>query len=337
MATGAHDPTRPTIYLDQSTLVDAFQAWYATPKARDVYRPLRAWVERVAHEANLCLSSAHLTEIARYPEEHRTERDEFIAWLDSMPVIWARSWNDIIPEEATYWTRIALGVDPMRAVEPFTSDVHDSFAAMTDDARRIARESGDGIKPYVDTRARIGFDREIEFMIGIARTAYVDNSRTIALGYTKAQRMKRRLDKQRADIESLGNLAAQREPRLVALADPRRRKIATPGRALVTLSRENPQSLPSWRMRSAFSEHLTERYRVKVPETHDSGDLLGDFLDYQHAMVAPAYCDHFTCDGKVAAGLAGVRGRLGKRPPIKVRYHPGREAGFVAELMATFP
>lgn len=333
-----HDPTRPTIYLDQSTLVDAFQAWYPTAKAREAYRPLRAWIERVAHEANLCLSSAHISEIARYPDEHRIERDAFIAWIDSMPTFWVRSSNEIIPEEGTYWTRVALGVDPMRAVEPFTTSVNDSFAAMTEPARRFARDAGDGLRPFVEIRIEeIGFDREIEFMKRMAADIYADALGASAQGATKAQKMKRRLDKERADIERLGDLAAQREPRLRTLADPRRRKIATPGKALVTLSRRDPRSLPTWRISNAFAEHLTERYRAKVPETHEPGDLIGDFLDYQHAYVAPAYCDHFTCDGKVAAALGLARERLGFRPPIKVRHHPGREVGFVAELMATFP
>lgn len=338
MAAPEHLLTKPTIYLDQSTLVDAFQAWYPTAKAREAYRPLRAWIERVAHEANLCLSNAHISEIARYPEEHRIERDAFIAWIDSMPVLWVRSSNDIISEEGTYWTRVALGVDPMRAVDPLTTTVGESFAAITEPALRFARDAGGGLRPLVEVRIEeLGFEREIDFMKRMAADIYSDALGAGAQGATKAQKKERRLDKQRADVERLGDLAAQREPRLKTLADPRRREIATPGKALVTLSRRDPRSLPTWRISNAFAEHLTARYRAKVPETHAPGDLVGDFLDYQHALVAPAYCDHFTCDGKVAAALGLARERLGLGPPIKVRHHPGGEAGFVTELKSTFP
>ena len=144
-------------------------------------------------------------------------------------------------------------------------------------------------------------------------------------------------EKQTTDVERFATAAAEREPRLSGLANPRRRELATPAKALVTLWRRNPKALPTWRIRAAFADHLTMRYRSTPYENHDAGDLLGDWFDFQHSLVAPAYCLHFTCDGKVAAAITRARVGLGLPPPIKVRNHPGGEAGFVAELMATFP
>ena len=52
------DPTKPSFYLDNSTLCDGIRACRAAPHAstQAAYLPMLPWVERVANEANLCMA-----------------------------------------------------------------------------------------------------------------------------------------------------------------------------------------------------------------------------------------------------------------------------------------
>ncbi len=105
MAVGRHDPTRKTIYLDQSTISDAFLATEGRSNSDRGYAPLRDWIERVAHEANLCLSTAHLVEVARFPEI--VTGDRIVLWLESLPTVWVRPADDIAEDEDEVWTKFA--------------------------------------------------------------------------------------------------------------------------------------------------------------------------------------------------------------------------------------
>lgn len=58
MAPRAPDTTKATVYLDQSTVCDAFRVHLQPPGADPAFRPLLTWVEHVARDANLCLSTA---------------------------------------------------------------------------------------------------------------------------------------------------------------------------------------------------------------------------------------------------------------------------------------
>lgn len=98
MALGRYDATRKTIYLDQSTISDAFLATEGKRNSDVGYEPLQGWIARVSREANLCLSTAHLVELARFPE--LVMADRIIVWLDSLPIVWVRPMDDIAEDGA---------------------------------------------------------------------------------------------------------------------------------------------------------------------------------------------------------------------------------------------
>ena len=82
----------PTFYLDQSTLSDAYIAWCPglDPKHERIYRPLRPWIERIANEANLCLSLAHLRELSRWQKTWGKTKlaHAMCDWLNQLPTRW---------------------------------------------------------------------------------------------------------------------------------------------------------------------------------------------------------------------------------------------------------
>jgi hypothetical protein len=69
----------------------------------------------------------------------------------------------------------------------------------------------------------------------------------------------------------------------------------------------------------------------RLRAAHASG--IGDWMH----LVGAAYCDVFTCDGRVAGWLGDVRDTLGLRRQLGVRGHPRGAQGFVRDLMATLP
>jgi hypothetical protein len=51
------DPSKLSVYPDHSTLCDAFKSNTSDGGGvSPAFRPLKGWIERVAHEASLCLS-----------------------------------------------------------------------------------------------------------------------------------------------------------------------------------------------------------------------------------------------------------------------------------------
>jgi hypothetical protein len=116
MAAKPPDLTKPSFYLDQSTLCDVFEAMDVTRPTP--YRRLVPWVTNVAHEANLCLSFYHVAELARW--ETTEKRQAMAGWLEDLPIVWAAPYPKLRPLEYDHWLRIALGIrsDPLTPFVP---------------------------------------------------------------------------------------------------------------------------------------------------------------------------------------------------------------------------
>jgi len=84
MPSKLYDPSKPTFYLDQSTLCDAFRAHDSVKPSDAAYRPLLPWIERIAREANLCVSLIHISELAKWTDVKMA--NAFAAWLDGLPL-----------------------------------------------------------------------------------------------------------------------------------------------------------------------------------------------------------------------------------------------------------
>lgn len=83
--------TKPLVYLDFSTLVYAFEG--TSEAAATDRRALLRNIERVASNANLCLSFTHICELA-----HRTDpiaRAAMARWLDRLDAVWLLSDSEV--------------------------------------------------------------------------------------------------------------------------------------------------------------------------------------------------------------------------------------------------
>jgi hypothetical protein len=77
---------RPVVYLDQSTLVDAFFGRRGERADAALNAEIAAIVEDVARRGTLCLSPAHVIELIPWPT-----RDDALAmgaWLDGLDPAW---------------------------------------------------------------------------------------------------------------------------------------------------------------------------------------------------------------------------------------------------------
>jgi hypothetical protein len=332
------DPSTKTVYLDQSTLCDAYRACMSPPSALATYKPLKGWIERVAREANLCLSTAHIVEISRIPSQHTVQAEQIAAWIDSMPTLWMRSINDIEPEEGDYWTKIAAGITPAHEVDVFAADISEAFAMMDAAAMREAASMPGSICPYLDAAREYGFAEQRDDMLKMVEAFRVNYEQVTALGWTKEQKRQDRESKQRVDIRTIALEAVERMNRNgdadLGTTPLLRSQVMNP---LVKLVEINLKALPSWRVRQAHSMGIAERYRTLPRTKKREDDVRGDWLDYQHVAVAAAHCDVFTCDGRVAASIRDARVGLGLAPPLTPKHHRGGVAGFVSELMGEWP
>ena len=329
------EKSKRTIYLDQSTLCDAFRSCMQPPSAVAEYRPLMPWIERVAHEANLCLSTAHIIEIAGIPQKHLVQAEGIAAWVDALPTVWVRSVNEVVPEEADYWTKRAAGIVPSGEPENFTDDIADAYSTMDPAARRTAAATPGSIYPFLDAAREYGFEDARDRMREVAeaiRTVY-EQRRALGIVFTDArQRQERRTAIRTLALEAIERVNARNDADLGGQQLPR-----TTMDLLVDLWEKDPTVLPSWRIRLAHTTYLAERYGKISSDKKLRAETRSDWVDYQHVAVAAAHCAVFTCDGRVAASIREARVGLGLSPPLTAKNHPGGIAGFVAALMSMWP
>lgn len=329
MPAEVHDPTTPTVYLDQSTLSDAFRASLGDPRASADYRPLRAWIEHVARTANLCLSNAHILELARMPADQTVLAEQMLAWLDSLPTVWVRSLVSVERDEADYWTKIAAGITPKQDVTALGASIEETF----DQAWFAAAGSRglDSIAPFLDAARGLSFEQRTSGVQAWIRAAQEDEAATE--GMTKQARAARMAQNTRTSLRLRArdaidrlNLGHDRDLNGLQLSHQLQDD-------LCDLFMAEPQAMPATRISIGLTRHFVDRFRRMTIGSDAYRNALGDLLDYQHAYVAAAYCDVFTCDARTAAGVKATRVALGRAAPMAPRRNPR----FVPELIATWP
>lgn len=335
MAPRTRDTTKPTVYLDQSTLCDAFRAHLQPAGADPAYRPLLPWIERVAREANLCLSTAHIAEIGRWGD--RASANALADWIDGLPTVWVRSMLDVGPEEDDFWTKIAAGFTPSSRVEPFTASLLAAFNAMTAEASTEAFGRPGSVHPFLDAARVYGFSKVEANMIGMIRNFQQNAAWADQQGWSDARKAddiayNRRVDIRTRAEEARRRLNARRDPDLGGTDID-----ATVQDALVEVLDGDPLAMPSWRLTTAFSARFAEVARGLQAGSKKERALVSSFFDYQHLAVAAAHCDVFTCDRMVRDAVTPARQSLGRSAAFAPGQHPGGLAGFVADLMSTWP
>ncbi|MBI2392160.1 MAG: hypothetical protein HYV09_21405 [Deltaproteobacteria bacterium] len=111
MAAHPRRPTKPSVYLDQSTLSDAFRAGLINDRKPDRlrgYGPLAPCVERVASDADLCVSILHAQELAAW--EDVAMAHGLAKWLDGLEVVWMHATEAAQAIEDDHWLAVAVGL-----------------------------------------------------------------------------------------------------------------------------------------------------------------------------------------------------------------------------------
>jgi hypothetical protein len=335
------DPAKPTFYLDNSTLSSAWKAHRhdQSAGAYAAFAPLIPWVERVATEANLCLSYAHILEPENWAD--RNTARAMIEWYDGLPTVWMRSRFDDADEfEAEYWTKVAVGVRVDGDGEAFAPSLLTAFRAMSvENVRRLLSEP----KPLLAL-----FDAKIDLVPRV--NAFIDLLVQVAQDHQWADAQQwtdeRKQDRMAYNIRVALRTAARSADRRLALREDTAyaAKGCTGGDVqdlLVALYEREPRAMPLFRVDRRFVEGASAR--IKRGEVRDGrvsnairNALKGSLCDWIHVMGA-AYCDVFTCDGAVSDWLGNLRTTMGLRPQLALQGHPGESEGFVQALIGTWP
>ena len=336
MSSKVRDLTKPTFYLDHSTLMDAFRANAVGGRMKPslpAYRPLLGWVERVAREANLCLSVFHLDELAHWGDE--SGADGMAAWYDQLPIVWVR--HDLENVEDEHWVKVAAGALPARPVDAFAPSLLSAFGHLTQRAVTALLRSKQPVVTLVRASRTRGEGKEAETFIPAAQLFRENRAWAQAEGWSEAQREEDTASKRRVDLRKR---ALNADLRLIARADPEyATKSCTAGEVqdlLVSLFESDPRAMPSYKARIHFNQgFIGAAMRRRAPSRKERKDFHGTFHDLFHVSAGAAYCDVSTCDGPVSGWLGGLREELGLRHQLSVR-EVGPEA-FVRTLMSTWP
>jgi hypothetical protein len=133
------DPTRPTVYLDWSTFVYAFNSRVlpSSDQGRGM-AGLFALVEEIAARANLVFSQLHLSELAAWGDVAAAR--EAAAWLDGLPLVWARFWPHVQESEDNYWVKVIVGCCSLEPVQVFAPSMLATLEALSaDDVAEVLR------------------------------------------------------------------------------------------------------------------------------------------------------------------------------------------------------
>jgi hypothetical protein len=345
MPSKPHDRTKPSVYLDQSTLCDAFGAHAvgARPEA-SAYRPLLPWIERVAREANLCLSLIHFREMSKWGDLQAA--DALATWLDGLPIVWMRGVDNLVQQEDDVWTRRAAGA-ASPDVEPFAPSVLSLFEeGINPDAvggflANVRRGLGFLLQVMRLANKEAGTNRDLLAQYGpmAAQNIRADRARATERGWSDAQRT--------AQLEA--NLRSDLKRHAMA-ADARLRHARDPAYSAVALTTDeivdrfieqylrDPTMLPLHRAHALHVDEFVDGAMRRTPGSSKDRDVLtGSVEDGMH-LVGAVYCDVFTCDRGTSAGLGDFRTGIGhSRPQLAVGGYAGGVGAFVGDLMATWP
>ncbi len=297
---------KPTVYLDTSTLSDAFFSCSVESDKREPdYAPLISWIERVAGEANLVLSGNHLLELRDWKSER--ECRALVTWLDGLPVVWAHSFGTVLMLEDEHWLLRAFGQDP-DAVLPFAPSLGSSFDVLSPEASATFLTQ----RSLWDVVQSLGYRSSRPRNIAVGAASGYRYDQQFGLPAEEHDRI--------AEWNSTAMLADRAIEASRRLASKGFRLPARSGRevaaALTSVLAAQPRALPLERVMRAFTKGFFAKSRRLEEGSKKAGKQASTTHDAAH-LVGAAYCDVFTCDGDVAEWLGDVRVSLGLQPQIR--------------------
>lgn len=325
------NPAVPAIYLDWSTFVQAFNAASLADAARlPGLAGLLPLIEEMADRANLIFSHIHLSELAAWDELPAAQG--MAAWLDRLPLVWARLWPHVQESEDEFWVRAVAGCDtivPVRVFAPSMLATLESLSvAQSPDvlqhtlASVFVEERRDGTiaaSMAADARAwaeAMHWNRQPRSGDPFTPAEIARFEETVAWRHrtelrTRAVAAHRRLLSSAHDYATLN-------PSLNDVVDP-----------FVTMFQQNPSAMPLSKVFAQLSQGFIATSVARTPESRGFGQLGSSMADIFHALIGAAYCPVFSCDRLTASWLGDVRTGFGLGAPI---VFAGNGADFVEEL-----
>ncbi|MBX3186556.1 MAG: hypothetical protein KF819_06060 [Labilithrix sp.] len=166
---------RRTFYLDTSTLSYAFRGLRSECRYEGDQPELAALgdsVTRIARDANLCLTTMHIMEWARW-RDTRTA-DALIEWIDSLEIVWLHGMQYVAEDEDEVSLQRALGFDARTTVEIFSPSMLSTFHALKIDQLTEALNCGSPLRSVFEAARIHGGKAQEAEMARIIRTFHFD-------------------------------------------------------------------------------------------------------------------------------------------------------------------
>lgn len=319
----------PTVYLDHSTLCDAFRANAGDATVHPTYKTLFQWVESVALEGGLCLSMFHIDELGAWADI--SAANGLAQWLDSVNVRWTRTAARVSSEEDDRLVAELAGVAELVEVRPFAGSLLGMFdgASPSDIAEMLV----DPTCTAVLQAFRAGEDSRLRRFMPEWHAVLVDNRAAAASSSVSEDELRAQLEfqervalRKRAwnafhRLESLPGFRASGAD-LNSIVDP-----------FVDRVQADASLLRTHTIQRSYMRGFEADTMAKKPHgTRTTRLLRGAGHDLQHALVVAAFCDVFTCDRVTAAWIAAGRRALGFADAHWVGSDP---VDFVERLMAS--
>lgn len=332
-----YDPARPTFYLDQSTLSDAFRVHEPgqLKPADPAYQPLRGWVERVGHQANLCISTIHLLELAKWTASDVA--DALCRWLDGLPVVAVLGLHRVRRLEEEAWVRRAVRL-PVAQVTPFATSMPEAFAEIPPELVAAVLQQPEPLTYTMNVMRNHGLHKRHKDVAPDFAAALRENRARKEFQHVTTERGRAMVaQNRRRDLARLasvticslrrddGAFGVQSEPPAFA------QKLA------LDLYDSDASLLPLFCIEAPYADGLTDGILRRQPgSAKDVAALSGAAEDGLH-LVGAAYCDTFTCDQATSSALGDIRVKLGRTRQLAAGGYPGGLGAFVRDLMATWP
>ena len=330
MPSKPYSPGLPSVYLDQSTLLDAYRGtWIGSQKD---HRELASLIRELAETANLCLSHAHIWETAAWESEY----EGMATWLDTLNIVWLRPFLDVQKSEDEHLMRGVMDLEQPAPVSVFAGSFLASFVGGITPENTSEMLACPTVRSAVcEVRASQQPTYVRPFMPHAHATLRRDREMAYAAGVSAEQLRNRIGDKHRRNIRKRANLAYGR---LIADTEKRPGTVTTPQAAEKEFVRRYEMDQGVLRTTRVMEQYFQAFERETGAQTAGSKAVTkkhaSGFFDITHALVGAAYCDVFNCDVFTARCLAGLRESWNMASTISHR-ETEEHGAFVERLRAT--
>lgn len=274
------------------------------------------WLRSFATRVNLCISTVHVLELARWRAADHDRGVVAAEWIEALPYTWMRAPTEVGADEAASVLARRLGVSS----EPRPVFVDNIFLTLDRGGRGLDGEVHATLPlPEAVRQARSG--RAIGREEAVARESHqrliMDRERADLAGLPREQRDRLRRALIRRIVAGRLGTGCELLLRDGMLGPDHRRHLPRVLEDVLDAFTCDPTLLPSAFVHATMLFGRAQRLdqTTKRPEKLAAEEMSAN-RDHFHADAAAAYCDVFTCDREAATSLGDARTQLGLSPPV---------------------